>query len=89
MWKHLSQDDILKSLPPPKKVGLVHGILESLLLAPASFQTLMGEMLKGLLDDKCMVYLDDILIMGWNFVDRFVDSMNLKFTDIRVISWIK
>ena len=36
---------------------------------PATFQRLMGRVLKGLVNDKCMVYLDDMLVMGRSFAE--------------------
>jgi len=41
--------------------------------APATFQRLMGRVLKGLVNDKCMVYLDDILVMGWDFAEHLLN----------------
>ena len=35
--------------------------------APATFQRLMRKVLKGLVNEKCMVYLDDLLVMGKMF----------------------
>ena len=35
--------------------------------APATFQRLMGRVLSGLIPKKCMVYLDDILVIGRTF----------------------
>lgn len=37
--------------------------------APATFQRLMGSV-EGLINDKCMVNLDDILVMEWNFAEH-------------------
>ena len=42
----------------------------SLCNAPATFQRLMSEVLKGLINQKCMVYLDDILVMGKTFTEH-------------------
>ena len=39
----------------------------SLCNAPATFQRLMETVLAGLARDKCLVYLDDILVMGKDF----------------------
>ena len=38
--------------------------------APATFQRLMETVLAGLARDKCLVYLDDILVMGKNFEEH-------------------
>ena len=35
--------------------------------APAIFQRLMDEVLRGLAREKCLVYLDDVLVMGRTF----------------------
>jgi len=43
--------------------------------APAAFQRLMGRVLKGLVNDKCMVYLNDILVMGQNFAEHLLRSV--------------
>ena len=42
----------------------------SLCNAPATFQRLMSKVLKGLINKKCMVYLDDILVMGRTSIDH-------------------
>ena len=38
--------------------------------APATFQWLMGRVLSGLIPKKCMVYLDDILVVGRTFQEH-------------------
>ena len=38
--------------------------------APATFQRLMSKALKGLVNEKCMVYLDDLLFMGRSFAEH-------------------
>ena len=38
--------------------------------APATFQRLMSKVLKGLINQQCMVYLDDILVMGKTFTEH-------------------
>ena len=38
--------------------------------APATFQRLMESVLVGLVGECCMVYIDDILIMGKTFEKR-------------------
>ena len=35
--------------------------------APATFQRLMETILVGLTEDKCIVYLDDVLVLGRTF----------------------
>ena len=43
----------------------------SLTNAPASFQYMMEEVLKGLVGDTCLLYIDDIIIMGTSFNDLY------------------
>ena len=50
--------------------------------APATFQRLMDLMLTGLQWSSCLVYLDDIIIMGKNFNDH-LQNINLIFQRIR------
>jgi len=38
---------------------------------PATFQQLMGIVLKGLINDKCVVYLNDILAVSLNIYQTF------------------
>ena len=38
--------------------------------APATFQRLMGRVLSGMIPKKCMVYLDDILVVGRTFQEH-------------------
>ena len=38
--------------------------------APVTFQILMSKVLKELINQKCMVYLDDILVMGRTFTEH-------------------
>ena len=38
--------------------------------APTAFQRLTSKVLKGLINQKCMVYLDDALIMGKTFTEH-------------------
>ena len=40
---------------------------------PATFQRLMNRVLKGLTTEKCMVYLDDILVMGRSFAKHLLN----------------
>jgi len=42
----------------------------SLCNVPATFQRLMNSLLKELTSEKCMVYLDDILVMGRSFAEH-------------------
>ena len=50
--------------------------------APATFQRLMDLMLTRLQWSSCLVYLDDIIIMGKNFNDQ-LQNINLIFQRIR------
>lgn len=38
--------------------------------APATFQRLMGSVLSGLIPRKCIVYLDDVLVVGRTFQEH-------------------
>jgi len=40
-------------------------------LVCVTLQKLMGRMLKGLVNDKYMFYLDNILVIGWSFAEIF------------------
>ena len=42
--------------------------------APATFERLMGQVLRGLQWDRCLVYIDDILIFGETF-DSALESL--------------
>ncbi|CAK1581867.1 unnamed protein product [Parnassius mnemosyne] len=57
--------------------------------APATFERLMELVLTGLIGDACLVYLDDIIIVGRTFEEHFqnlervlmkIQSTNLKFS---------
>ena len=57
--------------------------------APATFERLMEHVLAGMLGETCLVYLDDIIIMGRSFEDHFqklekvfekLQSANLKLS---------
>ena len=37
---------------------------------PATFQLLTNRVLEGLINEKCMVYLNDILVMGRSFLEH-------------------
>lgn len=50
--------------------------------APATFERLMERVLVGLLGDACLVYLDDIIVMGRNFTEH-VSNLRKVFTRIR------
>ena len=42
----------------------------SLCNAPVTFQRLMEEVLRGLAREKCLIYLDDVLVMGRMFYEH-------------------
>ena len=46
--------------------------------APATFQRLMERVLKGLVGESCMVYLDDILVIGKTF-EQHMDNLKKVF----------
>ena len=43
--------------------------------APATFQLLMEQVLHGLIGKSCVVYLDDILVIGETF-EKHMDNLN-------------
>ena len=42
--------------------------------APATFQCLMEKVLCGVVREKCLIYLDDILVMGQTF-DEHIENL--------------
>ena len=46
--------------------------------APATFQRLMEEVLRGLAREKCLIYLDDVLVMGRTF-DEHLNNLREIF----------
>ena len=56
--------------------------------APATFQRLMGRVLSGMIPKKCMVYLDDILVVGRTFqehLDNLREVMKrLRYAGLRL-----
>lgn len=50
--------------------------------APASFERLMERVLKGLQWDRCLVYLDDIIVMGKTLVE-LVDNLSKVLDRLR------
>lgn len=50
--------------------------------APATFQRLMESVLAGLTRSSCMVYLDDILVIGKSFTEH-LNNLRLVFTRLR------
>ena len=50
--------------------------------APATFQRLMEKVLFGLTPQKCLCYLDDIIILGRTF-DQALDNLQLVFQRLR------
>lgn len=50
--------------------------------APATFQMLMEAVLTGLAREKCLVYLDDILVMGKTY-EEHLDNLSQVFLRIR------
>ena len=50
--------------------------------APATFQCLMENVLAGLARDKCIIYLDDILVTGRTFQEH-MENLKLIFTHLR------
>lgn len=50
--------------------------------APATFERLMQKVLQGLTNDKVMVYLDDVLVLGKSFEDQ-MENLKLVIERIR------
>ena len=50
--------------------------------APATFQRLMEVVLKGLVRNSCLVYLDDILVVGQTFQEHLL-NLNKVFSRLR------
>ena len=50
--------------------------------APATFQRLMEAVLAGVAREKCMVYLDDVLVIGQTF-EEHVDNLRCVFNRLR------
>lgn len=50
--------------------------------APATFERLMQKVLQGLANDKVMIYLDDVLVLGKSFEDQLI-NLKLVFEKIR------
>ena len=50
--------------------------------APSTFQRLMETVLAGLVRNACMVYLDDIMVMGKTF-EEHVDNLRQVFDRLR------
>ena len=47
--------------------------------APATFQRLMEEVLRGLAREKCLIYLDDVLVIGRTY-EEHLDNLREVFT---------
>ena len=45
--------------------------------APSSFQRLMSCVLAGLMDEQCLIYIDDILVYSANFSEHLVRLRNV------------
>ena len=59
-----------------------------LAMAPATFMRLMSIVFSGMLYNSCLVYLDDIIILGQTFIEHYqrlesgfkcLQNSNLKF----------
>ena len=51
--------------------------------APATFQRLMEQVLAGLVRDKCLVYIDDILVVGQTFHDHLLRNLRAVLDRLR------
>ena len=50
--------------------------------APATFERLMEKILRDLLNDICLIYLDDVMVMAKPF-DGMLDNLHTIFVRIR------
>ena len=50
--------------------------------APATFEQLMEKILRDLLNDTCLIYLDDVMVMAKSF-DEMLDNLRTIFVRIR------
>ena len=50
--------------------------------APTTFERLMGKILRDLLNDICLIYLDDVMVMAKSF-DEMLDNLHTIFVRIR------
>ena len=50
--------------------------------APATFERLMEKILRDLLNDICLIYLDDVMVMAKPF-DGMLDNLRTIFVRIR------
>ena len=46
--------------------------------APVTFQRLMEKVLSGVVREKCLIYMDDILVMGQTF-DEHIENLQMVF----------
>lgn len=54
--------------------------------APATFQRLMDDILKGLLEDVCLVYLDDIVIYSTS-LEEHIQKLKMVFERLRAANF--
>ena len=54
--------------------------------APSAFQRLMHSLLADLLGSQCIVYLDDVLIMGSDF-DQLCTNLDLVLSRLKAANW--
>ena len=50
--------------------------------APTTFEQLMEKILQDLLNDICLIYLDDVMVMAKSF-DEMLDNLRTIFVRIR------
>ena len=50
--------------------------------APATFERLMEKILRDILNDICLIYLDDVMVMAKSF-DKMLDNLHMIFVRIR------
>ena len=50
--------------------------------APATFERFMEKILRDLLNDICLIYLDDVMVMTKSF-DEMLDNLRTIFVRIR------
>lgn len=51
-------------------------------LAPSTFQRLMEQVMSGLMPEKCLTYIDDVLVIGKTFPEH-LENLESVFQRLR------